>query len=136
MPRYRITEYRGVNLVGLSASATSTISAENIENARLTATCINQPKGKWQEHNGIHMIGDVEDGNVSIIEELENPLFIEYDLALAFQFATFKKSEVYKAFRDFMILSKTQSHWLDVAYAQLLKETIGIDYYVQLFPGK
>ena len=56
MPRYRITEYRGVNLVGLSASATSTIYAENIENARLTATCINHPqrqmaRAQWNPYN-------------------------------------------------------------------------------------
>ena len=70
MPRYQITEYRGVNLVGLSASATSTIYAKNIEEARLSATCINKPKGEWEVYNGIHIIGDVEDGNVSIIQPL------------------------------------------------------------------
>ena len=99
MPRYKITEYRGVNLVGLSASTTSTIYAKNLQNAQLTATCINKPKGQWKDlNNGIHIIGNIEDGNVSIIEELENPLYIEYDVLLAFQFATFKKEPGLQSF--------------------------------------
>ena len=142
MPNYQITEYRGVNLVGLSASSTSKITAKDIKEAQLKATCINQPSGhwkeikqpteQWEEGTGIHMIGNVEDGDLSIIEELENPKFIEYDLQLAIQFGTFQKSKVYKAFCHFMILSKTQSHWLDVAYLELLKEKFGIDFHVKI----
>lgn len=136
MPRYKITEYRGVNVVGLSASATSTVNRKDLADAKLYATCINRPKGKWQYlNNGIHMIGSVKDGNVSIIEELENPQYIEYDVTLAFQFSNFTKSQVFKAFCEFMRNTGTY-HWLNVSYAEILKQKFGIDYYVQLFPTK
>ena len=132
MPRYKITEYREVNHHGLSASATSRIHAKDLADAQLYATCINRPKGKWQYlNNGVHMIGSVKDGNVSIIEELENPQYIEYDLTLAFRFATFKKSEVYKAFCDFMRNTGTY-HWLHISYAEILKEKFGIDFYIKM----
>ena len=62
--------------------------------------------------NGIHMKGEVEDGNVSIVIPLEDPeRIIEYDIRLAFQKATFRKSRVFDRilprFHDFS--SKTQS---------------------------
>ena len=122
MPRYKIIEYRNVNFFGLSASGTSTISAQNLDNAKLNATCTNRPKGEWKEYNRIHICGEVEDGNLSIVIPLEDPEIIEYDIRLAFQKSTFRKSLVFKAFCDFLILSKTQQHMLAYTYTQFLKK--------------
>ena len=122
MPQYQITVFRGVNLVGLTASSTSTIYAEDIYDAQLTAQCSNQPKGEWNIINGVHIKGEVEDGNVSIVIPLEDPEIIEYDIRLAFQKETFKKSRVFQAFSDFLILSKTQQHMLEYTYIELLKK--------------
>lgn len=72
MPKYRITEYRGVNLVGFAASSTSTIYAKDIFDARLIATCINTPKGEWQYDNGRHIIGSLKEGNMSIVIQIAN----------------------------------------------------------------
>ena len=81
MPRYKIIEYRGVNIVGLAASGTSTIYATDIEDARLSAQCTNYPKGQMgQSDEGIHIKGDVDDGNVSIVIPIEDPEVIEYDI--------------------------------------------------------
>ena len=105
MPRYKIIEYRGVDMIGLAASSTSTIYADDIEGAHLSAQCTNHPKGKWKVYEGIHIKGDVEDGNVSIVIPIEDPVMIEYDMGLAFQKATFQTTRVYTAYCDFLILS-------------------------------
>ena len=105
MPRYKIFEYRGVDIIGLAASSKSTIYATDIEDARLSAECTNYPKGEWQVYEGIHIKGDVEDGNVSIIIPIEDPVIIEYDVNLAFQKATFQATRVYTAYCDFLNLA-------------------------------
>ena len=71
MPRYRITEYRGLNLVGKTASGTSVIHAKGIGTARLAATCFNTPKGEWRIQNGKHYKGTQFQGNMSVVEPLK-----------------------------------------------------------------
>ena len=102
MPRYNIFEYRGVDIIGLAASSKSTIYATDIINARLSAECTNYPKGEWKVYEGIHIKGDVEDGNVSIVIPIESQKMIEYDVNLAFQKATFQATRVYTAYCDFL----------------------------------
>lgn len=105
MPRYKIFEYRGVDIIGLAASSKSTIYATDIEDARLSAECTNYPKGEWEIYEGIHIKGDVEDGNVSIVIPIEDPIMIEYDMGLAFQKATFQTTRVFDAYCDFLNLA-------------------------------
>ena len=128
MPRYQIIEYRGVDIVGLAASDTSTIYATDIEDARLSAQCTNHPKGEWKVYEGIHIKGDVDDGNVSIVIPIEDKIMIEYDMGLAFQKATFKRSQVFRAFSNFMFLTNDQHDYnilpptLAYLYRKLLTE--------------
>ena len=131
MPRYQIIEYRGVDIVGLAASGTSTIYATDIEDARLSAQCTNHPKGLWHIDNGIHMKGEVEDGNLSIVIPLEDPEVIDHDVRLAFLRGAFRKSRVFRAFCDFMTFSHNQEDvntyntlppTLDYFYRKLLTE--------------
>ena len=77
------------------------------------------------------MQGDVEDGNVSIVIPLDDPGIIEADISEALRLATFKKSQIYKAFREFLNATG-KYHMIDVAYAELLKELTGIDFYIKI----
>ena len=78
MPRYRITEYREVNIVGFSASGTSTIYAKDLSEAQRLATCTNMPKGKWRtaqrNNHSAYIKGslDKKSGNKSIIVPIPN----------------------------------------------------------------